>query len=453
MGGGGSSSQQSAVSDSISRQAIFTPSSESISKSIDQLLGIYQQSTAQLAPFTETAFDAMNDMRFWQGMAGIDPALKQQNQLQALMQTLNAPGAFNQKVIAPDMWNSYTPQPQSLFGVRGPGAAGHLMNDFWQGGDLYTPPTIFSVGHGGEKAAFENQKTLMNVLESVNQNLSFLSNTNDPEKRQQYYSAAMEGFSSFDTEADRMLEKFYADSTAMNAPAQLFSLDGRTPAMSKHFAYNDPLTGQLMYVDKDQIREAQKTVKELGGAYPEDPIKSKGAGEDPTGASSKEFLKDVTSIRNLRDQVMAKFRPEGLPAPGKEQMMARLEQTPGYQTQLESGLQAIQNTQVAKGLFGSGRAAKEITRYGQDYAQNALDKIIARDATMAGLTMPIVQQQSSNTVAQAAPIMASTQLAGSNWNMSPWTSKSHSESQGTSETHEGMGGLGGILGSIIGGIF
>ena len=49
--------------------------------------------------------------------------------------------------------------------------------------------------------------------------------------------------------------------------------------------------------------------------------------------------------------------------------------------------------------------------------------------------------------------MQSTQLAGSSWNMSPWTSKSQSTSQGSSETHEGMGGLGSVLGTVLGGIF
>lgn len=51
--------------------------------------------------------------------------------------------------------------------------------------------------------------------------------------------------------------------------------------------------------------------------------------------------------------------------------MDQLENTPGYQFQLQQGLKATQNSAAGQGLGNSGAALKELTNYGQGMAQNS----------------------------------------------------------------------------------
>lgn len=445
MGGSSSQSQQSSQSTSDARQALFTPSPASITDSINQLLGIYQQSTANLAPFNQTAFDATNDMRYWQGMAGIDPALQQSASLQGYMDTLKAPGKSSQLVN----WTEDTVLPGKTPTSWGDsGATGY--------GNIPGSPIqhTINVDTGGGAQAFGNQKNLMSSLSDVNKNLTLLSTEQDPTKRQALYDSVMQGFTSFDSTSSDILKQYTA------GPSGAVNSKGTEGVMNDWIKNNELKTTQDKFgsgntgtfTDSDGVVHA---MPDNWWNMPDYQVQSdKGTGANGgMDASSQDFLKQVTNIDTLKDQVMAKFKKEGNPAPTADQVLARLQGTPGYTTQLNQGLQSIQNSEISKGLFGSGRAAKEITRFGQDYAQNALTNQFNRSAQLAGLTMPSVSQQSQNTVAQAAPIMASTQLAGSNWSMSPWTQRSQSTSQGTSSSKTDGGGLGQVLGAVMGGIF
>lgn len=437
MGGSSSSSQQSSQSTSEARQALYTPSPASITDSINQLLGIYQQSTAQLAPFNQTAFDAVNDMRYWQGMAGIDPALSQQASLQGYMDTLKAPGRADQLVTMD------TVTIGGMGGYRDAYSEGRTIQD--------RGTRTFNVSGNGQEVAFNNQKLLMNSLNDVNTNLTLLSTEQDPTKRQSLYDSIMSGFSNFDTTAADILKTYNAPPAAAikGSGTQVYDPTGNVGMVSTN---PSATTGPRTYGSGGSYVDANGVEHKLPDNWwnlPDyDPSQT-----TSTPGNSEDFLKQVSDIDALKAKVMAQFKKEGNPAPTPDQVLKRLQSTPGYTTQLNQGLQAIQNTQVAKGLFNSGRAGQELTRYGQDYAQNALTNQFNRSAQLAGMTLPSVAQQSQNTVAQAAPIMASTQLAGSGWSMSPWTQKAQSSSQGTSESKTDGGGLGQILGSVMGGLF
>lgn len=443
MGGGGSSSQQSSQSTSEARQALYTPSAASITDSINQLLGIYQQSTAQLAPFNQTAFDATNDMRYWQGMAGIDPALQQSQSLAGYMDTLKAPGRSSQLVELPTFKNGSP--------INGPA---YGSGSQWESAGTWDS-RIYNINTGGGEAAFNNQKYLMESLSDVNKNLTLLSTEQDPEKRQALYDQVMGGFGAFDSRSAEILKEYTAPPGPAAKISGWMSYDNAAPGEFERQSqsYQDNIGhAPGTYTDSEGVIHQLPNDWWKGGEYNANaPGTGSNGGQD---GSSQDFLKQVSKIDQLKNEVIAKFKKEGNPAPTSEQVLARLQGTPGYTTQLNQGLQAIQNSQISKGLFASGRAAQELTRYGQDYAQNALTNQFNRSAQLAGLTLPSVAQQSQNTVAQAAPIMASTQLAGSNWSMSPWTQRSQSTSQGSSETEgQGMGGIGGILGSVMGGLF
>jgi hypothetical protein len=58
---------------------------------------------------------------------------------------------------------------------------------------------------------------------------------------------------------------------------------------------------------------------------------------------------------------------------------------PGYRWRLNQGNQAINNALAARGLHDSGRALKELTRYGQGFASNEFGNVFNRNASLAGL--------------------------------------------------------------------
>lgn len=56
---------------------------------------------------------------------------------------------------------------------------------------------------------------------------------------------------------------------------------------------------------------------------------------------------------------------------------------PGYQFRLSEGQKAINNAASARGMFGGGAAAKQLARYGQDYASGEYQNAFNRQNTLA----------------------------------------------------------------------
>ncbi len=461
MGGGGSSSQQSSSSSSTSRQALYTPSVQAIEDSIAALQNIYKQGQNQLQPFNTQALQATNDMMYWQGMRGVDPLTQQTSALSDAIKALQAPGASTQSVLIPG-WDANT----TTADARDPKAQKLIDQGVGRFHTAGASDKYYNIT-SGEDVAFNNTKSLSDMLTGINSNLSLLTNADDPTKRQELYDQIMGGFDSFNTSADVMMKQYASgDKTPLTASGvgyNVFNADGTintNPNQANEtlgsFTYYDETGVEHTLMDPNMNKNFGPNSIH-GGKYASDwdPSKFSDApgGSSTAGASSEDFLKQVQDINSLKNQIQSQYSQAGYGAPSAEQVLKRLESTPGYTTQLQSGLSGVQNTAIARGLFGSGRAAQEITKYGQDYAQNALTNQFNRSAAIAGITVPTVSQASTQTVQQGAPIMSSTQLAGSYWNMSPWTQQATSTSQGSSSTKEGMGGLGGILGSVIGGIF
>lgn len=459
MGGGGSSSQQSSQSTSTARQALYTPSVQAIEDSIAALQNIYRQGQNQLQPFNTQALQATNDMMYWQGMRGVDPLTQQTSALSDAIKALQAPGGTTQSILIPGWSQNVSSADARLKSTQD--AIDRKVGQFHtsSAADQYYNIT------SGEDIAFNNTKTLSDMLTGINSNLSLLTNTDDPTKRQDLYDQIMQGFSSFDTSANAMMQQYSAGAQdpikATGVGYKIYNADGTVNTDPSRA--NDTL-GSFSYYDDQGVKHIFKDPSEnagdakwFGSPYAADwdasKFSSTPGGGSSDGSSSEDFLKQVQGINDLKNQIQSQYSQAGYGAPTADQVLKRLESTPGYTTQLQSGLESVQNMGIARGLFGSGRAAKEITKYGQDYAQNALTNQFNRSAAIAGITVPTVSQASTQTVQQGSPIMASTQLAGSYWNMSPWTQQASSTSQGSSSTKEGMGGLGGILGTVMGGIF
>lgn len=66
--------------------------------------------------------------------------------------------------------------------------------------------------------------------------------------------------------------------------------------------------------------------------------------------------------------------------------------TPGYEFRRDQGAQAVQNSLTGRGLALSGRAAKELERYGQDYGAGEYQNVFNRRASIAGVAQPMQQQ-------------------------------------------------------------
>lgn len=60
-----------------------------------------------------------------------------------------------------------------------------------------------------------------------------------------------------------------------------------------------------------------------------------------------------------------------------------LQMDPGYQFRLSEGQKAINNALSARGMYGSGAALKQLSRYGQDYASNEYQNAFNRQNTLA----------------------------------------------------------------------
>lgn len=90
-----------------------------------------------------------------------------------------------------------------------------------------------------------------------------------------------------------------------------------------------------------------------------------------------------------------------LTTPGKQFDQMQLD--PGYQFRLGEGNQAIDRAAAARGMYGSGRALKELTRYGQNFASNEFGNVYNRNASLAGLGQTAVTntgQLGANTANQ-----------------------------------------------------
>jgi len=76
-----------------------------------------------------------------------------------------------------------------------------------------------------------------------------------------------------------------------------------------------------------------------------------------------------------------------------ETALATLEQTPGYSARLREGERSIQRSAAAKGTLLSGGTLKALTRYGQDYAANALNEEFGRNLSLADMGLAAGSEQ------------------------------------------------------------
>lgn len=103
-----------------------------------------------------------------------------------------------------------------------------------------------------------------------------------------------------------------------------------------------------------------------------------------------------TSLERLRDsyKTIDINRPQGFTG---EEVMEQIQATPGYQAQFEQGMQALTRQQAAAGNVASGAAMLQAQQFGQGLAGTVYQNQLANLGQLAGITMPVTQQQIAQT--------------------------------------------------------
>jgi len=172
-------------------------------------------------------------------------------------------------------------------------------------------------------------------------------------------------------------------------------------------------------------------------------------------------LNNTQTIKALYDQDMGWAQQYGTPLTS-QQIAENVSNQPGFQAQLQQGVDAIQKSAAAKGWTGSGAILKELSNLGQgqlnSYYNNMLNQLstIAGSGQSAANTVAGLQSTLGNNIAglysQMGSNSANSMLSGSNSLMNAIIAANQQyKTIPLSSSSSGGGGLGG-LGQLAGGI-
>lgn len=145
-------------------------------------------------------------------------------------------------------------------------------------------------------------------------------------------------------------------------------------------------------------------VSTAGGMYAanEAADAQKSASEDATNAQLKMYKqsrKDNAPWRNAGANALKKLQKKVYAGPGN------YKKSPGYEFRLSEGNRAIERSAAARGGLLSGRAAKAIDRFSQNYATQDYDNFLTRYyqsltpfQSLAGVGQTAAQQDASNAM-------------------------------------------------------
>lgn len=114
--------------------------------------------------------------------------------------------------------------------------------------------------------------------------------------------------------------------------------------------------------------------------------------------------KTLSQLQGLREQFESKYAIEPERGYTGQEVMDQLSAVPEYQFALKQGGQAMERTQAAKGMLGSGNALIEATQFGKNLAETAYANHMQRLAGLAGINMPVTQQNLGNQMAMGGQL-------------------------------------------------
>ena len=128
-----------------------------------------------------------------------------------------------------------------------------------------------------------------------------------------------------------------------------------------------------------------------------------------------------------------------------------VKQTPGYEFQLQEGLNALDRSAAAKGMLLSGAQQRGVTEYGQNYALGHYNTLMDRLASLAGIGQTSSSQtaqlgqnmatQSGQNTMQAAQLAGQARMAGAQAIGSGYINAANARAQGTANTWNTVGSL------------
>lgn len=179
--------------------------------------------------------------------------------------------------------------------------------------------------------------------------------------------------------------------------------------------------------------------------------KRDGTSQERIDWPSLKILQDnVAEREKLSASIRQDYEPGTGPKPlTQAEIEAKLMQDPGYQFRFNQGTRAVEQSAAARGGLYSGRAAKELERFGSDLAAQQYQQTLGNYAGLAGLGGPFVQQSAGQYTNLGQLLMAGQQDIGREWNMSPWTARSQSSSQQSSSSSNGIGDILGFAAGLF----
>lgn len=163
----------------------------------------------------------------------------------------------------------------------------------------------------------------------------------------------------------------------------------------------------MAYYNDPNYRNAWDTVARFHNYDPNNAFTRKGEDRNKIAAH----------MQSVYNQSLQKAQPKAGSAQGtsltQAQAFDRFRNTPGYQFGLTEGVRALDSSAAAAGGLFSGKAAKELTKFGQSYAdQQGFTPYMNRLASLAGLGQTATAQNNQLGMQTAGNVGNALQNAG-----------------------------------------
>lgn len=392
LGGSSSSSQGTSQSSSEQRQALFYPTTTGIRESLIPFRAFNEQAIGGLQPFAMSGTDALSELRLMMGMEPIDPLLESRGNMESILRGINAPAGEISRVS--------DQLEYSLEDIlRAGGQERPVGQALWSSG---------GAGYGAE----HNTQYIRASMQQAMEGLQRVLDSDDPAIREQEYQNVL-----------NRLNQTQLRIEGVKLGHVRSPLPGPAPSARDGFDPNE---------------------KPEGGTST--------SGVPRENAKVADLIDLQQEVSQLLSTIQSKYTPGGGPQKlTQEQIAQKLQQDPGYQFRFQEGTEAVEKSAAARGGLYSGRAMKELERFGQDLASQQYQQTLANYGSMVGMGYPATQQISALQSGLAGPYMQALQDMTRQWNMSPWTAKSQSSSQqsSSSKSSPGIGGLLSGIGSFL----
>ncbi len=257
---------------------------------------------------------------------------------------------------------------------------------------------------------------------------------------------------------------------------------GADPAHNKYYSYNGPGAAEAAKLGDRSNNYAGGNQNVTGGYYSGrvdlfgDPVQTFGQGTIVSDLARKalaqqmiddnqpQYEQSISAYKqNLDEYNQNKAWYDQYTAEGpytSQQVSDKISNLPGYQAELQQGVDAIQKGAAAKGYLGSGRVLKELSSFGQNTLGKFYGNELDRLAGLAGSGQQAASQTAQNSMSLGGGLAglysnlgdtkANAQLSSGNA-MAQALLAANQQYKIIGQQSSGGGGLGG-LGSVLGGI-